>query len=72
MVRAVFLSHDHVAQQRRQIRRICRAANLVTDYIKRIVRLRKLQHGLDKIVAVLAKYPRDTDDKIVIQLLLDR
>ena len=33
--------------------------------------LRKAQHGLDKIVAVLAKYPRDTDDKIVIQLLLD-
>ena len=71
MVRSVLFGHDHVAQQRRQIRCVRRAANLVADYIQLVVRLRKTQHGLDKIVAVLAEHPRNTDDKIVIQLLLD-
>ena len=66
MIVTVFLCLDHIYQQSCQVIGISWSTDLVIDYGECVVCFSKIDHGLDEVLAVFAKYPCNTDDKELI------
>ena len=66
MIITVFFSFDHIYQKSCQVIGISRCTNLVIDYGESIMSFSEVDHGFDKVLAVFAEYPCNTDDKELI------
>jgi len=66
MIITVFFSFDHIYQKSCQVIGISRCTDLVIDYGESIMSFSEADHGFDKVLAVFAEYPCNTDDKELI------
>ena len=66
MIITVFFSFDHIYQKSCQVIGISRCTDLVIDYGESIMSFSEVDHGFDKVFAVFAEYPCNTDDKELI------
>ena len=67
MIITVFFSFDHIYQKSCQVIGISRCTDLVIDYGESIMSFSEVDHGFDKVLAVLAEYPGNADNEILVQ-----
>ena len=72
MIDPVLFFFQHIHQKLRQVIGIGGRADLVADDGETVVGFPQIQHGLDEVLSVYAEHPRDTDDIILIRILLYR
>ena len=68
MIFAVLFFFQHIHKKLCQIVGIRRSSDLIVYHSQGIMGLSKIQHGLDKVFAVYAKYPGNTDNIIFIRI----
>ena len=68
MIISILFCLYHIYQKTCKIKCIRRCTNLVIYNCKFIVCLTDIQHRLDKVLTVLAKYPCNTYDKVFVQI----
>lgn len=71
MVTTIFVTLNHINQQTRQIVCVSRGTDLIIHNTDCPALFANAQHRLDEVLAVHAKYPRDTDDEKLLYQLLD-
>ena len=67
MVAAVFIGFHHIHQKLCKVIGVGRRANLVVHNREMVSGLAKIQHGLNEVFAVYAKYPCDANDVVLLQ-----
>ena len=72
MIIAVLVGDDHIHHEAGKVIRIGRCPDLVADNADGIMAFSDIQHGLDKILPVLAKYPGNPDDKEFLYVVVYR
>ena len=67
MIVTVFIGLYHIYEQSRKVECVCRCTNLITYYCELVMCLANIQHCLDEVLAIYAKYPRYTHDKVLLK-----
>jgi len=67
VVVAIFITLNHIYKQKSSIKGISWRSNLVMYHAQGIDLVTHIEHGLDKNIAIFAKYPSNTNNEVLFQ-----